>query len=151
MPAIKFASAPVLKRLAPLTGLLAYGLIFGLVSSTGLDHPYDKMQHLVFFGLLTLALSSTFRLALPAAAALAIGLGLFGEALQALLPHHQASLLDATANSVGALSVAAAMALFRSEASLAETLESEEGTSGSGGNQFAPAESFGSISVSSEK
>ncbi len=139
------------RRLLPLAALLVYGLTFGLLYSTGLEHPYDKVQHLVFFGLLTLALASVFRLPLFMAAATTIVLGAFGEGLQALLPHHEASLFDAAANSLGALSAAGVTALLRSEVAIADLQGHKQEAIQADPGQPASVGSFVSASASSEK
>jgi hypothetical protein len=109
-------------RVAPLALLLCYGVAVGLVFNTGIDHPWDKLQHLVFFGLLTLAIHAFFCCRLRISAGVASLAGIGGEALQALTPHHHASLGDVAANSVGVALVVFAIVLIRSEtrAALAE-------------------------------
>jgi hypothetical protein len=84
-----------LGRVLPLSVLIAYGVIVGLVFNTGLDHPWDKVQHLVFFALLTLSIHAFFccRLRLSAGTAM----------------------LDIAANSVGVALVVAIVVLIRSE------------------------------------
>ena len=102
-------------RLLPLSVLIGYGVMVGLVFNTGLDHPWDKVQHVVFFALLTVAIHAFFccRLRLSAGAALAMGLA--GEIVQAFTPHHHASLLDMVANMVGVVLIVATVLLIRSE------------------------------------
>lgn len=109
-------------RVAPLALLLAYGIAVGLVFNTGIDHPWDKLQHLVFFGLLTLAIHAFFCCRLRISAGVASLAGIGGEAVQALTPHHHASLGDVAANTIGVALVVAAIVLIRSEtrAALAE-------------------------------
>ena len=109
-------------RVAPLALLLAYGIAVGLVFNTGIDHPWDKLQHLVFFGLLTLAVHAFFCCRLRISAGIASLAGIGGEAIQALTPHHHASLGDVAANTIGVALVVAAIVLIRSEtrAALAE-------------------------------
>ncbi|MBA5778927.1 antibiotic resistance protein VanZ [Stappia sp. F7233] len=106
-------------RLLPFLSLAIYGAAFGLVFNSGLAHPYDKLQHIAFYGLLTLSIHSLLRCRLRLSAALAFAIGVAGEALQALTPHHQASVLDIAANSLGVLVVAAMIALMRSEEEMA--------------------------------
>jgi len=102
-------------RVIPLLALLAFGLLAGLVFNTGVGHPHDKIIHVIFFALLTLTIHGLLscRLRLSAIAAFTLGLG--GEAVQGLLPHHETSLQDAFANAVGIALVVVAIALKRSE------------------------------------
>ncbi|WP_029058023.1 hypothetical protein [Stappia stellulata] len=112
-----------LARVLPLFVLIAYGVTVGLVFNTGLDHPWDKVQHLVFFALLTLAIHAFFCCRLRLSAGAAMLMGIAGEGVQAITPHHHASLLDVVANSVGVALVVAIVVLVRSEtrAALADT------------------------------
>lgn len=112
-----FAAAPA-ASIASTAFLLISGAALGLVFSTGLGHPFDKLFHGVFFALLTVSLSGFFGgRALPAAL-LTVFLGGGGELLQALLPHHDASLLDAAANVVGVLAAVGIMRLVPAGVSL---------------------------------
>lgn len=104
-----------LGRVLPLSVLIAYGVIVGLVFNTGLDHPWDKVQHLVFFALLTLSIHAFFCCRLRLSAGAAMLMGIAGEGVQAMTPHHHASLLDIAANSVGVALVVAIVVLIRSE------------------------------------
>ncbi|GGE99215.1 antibiotic resistance protein VanZ [Stappia taiwanensis] len=130
-------------RVLPMAVLLVYGVAVGLVFNTGIDHPYDKLQHLVFFGLLTLAIHALFCCRLRISAGEAMLAGLAGEGVQALTPHHQASLLDVAANSVGVAIVVAAIMLVRAETRIAE----EEAVASEGGP--APGQSAAGVLVSS--
>lgn len=112
-------SSRALMRMLPLAALAAYGAAFGLIFSSGLSHPYDKLQHIAFYGLLTLSIHALLRCRLRLSAALAFAIGVAGEALQALTPHHHASAMDIAANSLGVLVVAAMIALMRSEEEMA--------------------------------
>lgn len=98
--------------------LVVIGVTFGLGFTAGIDHPYDKLVHGVFFALLTVSLSGFFGGRILPALALAVLIGGGGELAQALLPHREASLLDMAANLVGALSAASVMALLPSGAAL---------------------------------
>ena len=104
-----------LTRVLPLTFLMIFGVLAGLVFNTGLDHPYDKLVHVGFFALLTLSIHTLFccRLRISALASFALGLG--GEAIQGFLPHHHSSMDDALANAIGIALVVVAIALKRSE------------------------------------
>ena len=66
-------------RVLPLVVLLAYGTLAGLVFNTGISHPWDKVQHLVFFGLLTLAIHAFFCCRLRISAGAAMAMGMLGE------------------------------------------------------------------------
>ncbi|MAA99450.1 MAG: antibiotic resistance protein VanZ [Stappia sp.] len=102
-------------RVLPLVVLLAYGTLAGLVFNTGISHPWDKVQHLVFFGLLTLAIHAFFCCRLRISAGAAMAMGMLGEVVQGFMPNHEASLLDIVANSVGVSIVVVAILLVRSE------------------------------------
>jgi len=102
-------------RLWPLALLVAYGIFAGFISNPGIDHPFDKLQHLVFFGLLTLAVHAVFCCRLRISAAVAAGLGLAGELVQSLFPHREFSLGDIAANLIGVALIVAAIALLRSQ------------------------------------
>lgn len=104
-----------LGRVLPLCVLIAYGVIVGLVFNTGLDHPWDKVQHLVFFALLTLSIHAFFCCRLRISAGIAAGLGLTAELVQALVPHREFSLGDIAANMLGVTLVVAAIMLLRLE------------------------------------
>lgn len=108
-------------RIAPAALLTVYGLCMGLVFNAGLDHPYDKVQHILFFGLLTLAIHALFSCRLRVSAITVLALGLIGEGIQGALPNHHASMLDAGANTIGVAAVAVTIALFRSEVKAATT------------------------------
>ncbi|GGB40042.1 hypothetical protein GCM10011316_10120 [Roseibium aquae] len=102
-------------RLLPMAGLIGFGVLAGLLFNTGVGHPYDKIVHVVFFALLTLSIHTLFSCRLRVSAALSFTMGLAGEAVQGLLPHHESSFQDAFANAVGIALVVAAIALKRSE------------------------------------
>ncbi|WP_417771535.1 antibiotic resistance protein VanZ [Stappia sp.] len=104
-----------LSRVLPLAVLLGYGLLAGLVFNTGITHPWDKVQHLIFFGMLTLAIHAFFCCRLRISAGAAMAMGIVGEGLQGLMPNHEASLLDIAANTVGVTIVVVAILLIRSE------------------------------------
>ncbi|WP_041375301.1 antibiotic resistance protein VanZ [Polymorphum gilvum] len=104
-----------LSRVLPLGALMTFGILVGLVFTSGLDHPYDKLLHVVFFALLTLSVHTLFCCRLRISAVVAFALGAFGELVQALTPHHHASVLDAVANGVGVALVVGLIALWRSE------------------------------------
>lgn len=117
-----------LSRVLPMAVLIGYGVLVGLVFNTGLQHPWDKVQHLVFFALLTLAIHAFFCCRLRLSAGAAMALGILGEGIQALTPHHHASLLDVAANTVGVALVVGTVVLIRSEtrAALAEQADGFE-------------------------
>lgn len=102
-------------RVWPLALLVAYGIFAGFISNPGIDHPFDKLQHLIFFGLLTLAVHAVFCCRLRISAAVATGLGLAGELVQSLFPHREFSLGDIAANLIGVALIVAAIALLRSQ------------------------------------
>ncbi|WP_417687339.1 antibiotic resistance protein VanZ [Roseibium sp.] len=104
-----------LSRILPLACLLTFGVLVGLVFNTGVGHPYDKIIHVGFYALLTLSIHTLFCCRLRISAIVAFGMGLAGEAVQAFVPHHEASLADAFANGIGVAMVVAAIALLRSE------------------------------------
>lgn len=107
--AVRYLRAVPRASIASTVFLLASGLALGLVFSTGLAHPFDKLFHGVFFALLTVSVSGFFGGRMLPAAALAALMGCGGEGVQALLPHHEASLLDAGANMIGILAAACAV------------------------------------------
>lgn len=117
-------------RVVPLGVLVVYGVVAGLVFNTGIDHPWDKVQHLVFFGLLTLAIHAFFCCKLRVSAAAALSLGMAGEVVQSVLPNREASLADVGANTIGVALVVAAILLLRAEtrAALAEADADGEAT-----------------------
>lgn len=102
-------------RVLPAAALAVYGICMGLVFNAGFDHPYDKVQHILFFGLLTLAIHALFSCRLRVSAITVLILGLIGEGIQGVLPNHHASMLDAGANTIGIAIVAVTIALVRSE------------------------------------
>lgn len=102
-------------RVAPLAVLIIFGVLAGLVFNTGVGHPYDKVIHIGFFALLTLSIHALFCCRLRISAVLAFGLGIAGEIVQGLLPHHEMSLSDTVANGVGVALIVALIALIRSE------------------------------------
>lgn len=102
-------------RVWPLALLVAYGIFAGFISNPGIDHPFDKLQHLVFFGLLTLAVHAVFCCRLRISAVVATCLGLAGELVQSLFPHREFSLGDIAANLIGVALIVAAIALLRSQ------------------------------------
>lgn len=111
----KLGFRPTPWRVAPAVLLAVYGICMGLVFNAGFDHPYDKVQHILFFGLLTLAIHALFSCRLRVSAITVLILGLIGEGIQGVLPHHHASMLDAGANTIGVAAVAVTIALVRSE------------------------------------
>ncbi|MBO0347138.1 antibiotic resistance protein VanZ [Roseibium limicola] len=102
-------------RLLPLTALMTFGVLAGLVFNTGVGHPYDKIIHIGFYALLTLSIHTLFGCRLRLSAAVAFSMGVGGEIVQAFVPHHEASMADAFANGIGVALVVAAIALLRSE------------------------------------
>ncbi|NVK33558.1 MAG: antibiotic resistance protein VanZ [Rhodobacteraceae bacterium] len=104
-----------ISRVLPLVLLMIFGVLIGLVFQTGVGHPYDKIIHVAFYALLTLSIHTFFCCRLRISAVAAFTLGIFGEAIQAFLPHHHASMADAVANAIGVSLVIAAIALLRSE------------------------------------
>ncbi|EFO32303.1 VanZ like family [Roseibium sp. TrichSKD4] len=104
-----------LTRLIPLASLMTFGVLVGLVFNTGIDHPYDKIVHVGFFGLLTLSIHTLFCCRLRISAIVSFGLGVGGEIIQGFLPHHYASVDDAIANAIGIALVVVGIALKRSE------------------------------------
>jgi small basic protein len=104
-----------LSRILPLTGLIIFGVMIGLVFETGLSHPYDKVLHIGFFALLTLSIHALFCCRLRISALVATGMGIAGEIVQGMLPHHQMSVPDVVANAIGVALVVALVALIRSE------------------------------------
>lgn len=115
-----------LGRIVPLAILLVFGALAGLVFTVGIDHPYDKIIHIGFFALLTLSIQTLFRWRLRYSAAIAFMMGLGGELIQGLLPHHYMSMADAFANAIGVCLIAALIALIRSETKQAlEDVEDE--------------------------
>lgn len=102
-------------RLIPLAMLLTVGVLLGLVFTTGVGHPYDKIVHIGFYALLTLSIHALFNCRLRISAVLAFGMGVGGEIAQAFVPYHEASLADACANGIGVALVIVAIALYRSE------------------------------------
>lgn len=112
-----------LSRVIPLFLLLTFGVLVGLVFNTGVGHPYDKIIHVGFFALLTLSIHALFCCRLRISAVAAFMMGLAGEAVQGLIPHHEASLADAFANGIGVALIVTAIALLRSEKKQAMTSE----------------------------
>lgn len=102
-------------RVWPLCVLVAYGIVAGFIYNPGMDHPFDKLQHLVFFGLLTLSIHAFFCCRLRISAGIAAGLGLTAELVQALVPNREFSLGDIAANMLGVTLVVAAIMLLRLE------------------------------------
>lgn len=104
-----------LSRVLPLLALIVCGVLAGLVFDTGIAHPYDKVVHIGFFVLLTLALHPLFCCRLRLTAIVAFSMGLAAEIIQGFLPHHDTSLADAFANGLGVAVVVTMIALLRSE------------------------------------
>ncbi len=104
-----------LSRILPLAVLIVFGVMIGLVFETGVSHPYDKILHIGFFALLTLSIHALFCCRLRISALVAMGMGIAGEFVQGLLPHHQMSVPDIIANAIGVALVVALIALIRSE------------------------------------
>lgn len=104
-----------LSRVLPLGLLMVFGVLVGLVFQTGMGHPMDKIVHVTFYALLTLSIHTFFCCRLRISAVAAFALGILGEAIQAFLPHHEASISDAVANGIGVALIVAAIALLRSE------------------------------------
>lgn len=102
-------------RAGPLALLVAYGIVAGFIHNPGIDHPFDKLQHLVFFGLLTLSIHAFFCCRLRISAGIAATLGLTAELVQALVPSREFSLDDIAANMLGVTLVVAAIMLLRLE------------------------------------
>ncbi|WP_067338106.1 hypothetical protein [Stappia indica] len=102
-------------RVWPLCVLVVYGIVAGFIYNPGMDHPFDKLQHLLFFGLLTLSIHAFFCCRLRISAGIAGGLGLTAELVQALVPHREFSLGDIAANMLGVTLVVAAIMLLRLE------------------------------------
>lgn len=98
--------------------LCASGAALGLVFSHGLSHPYDMLFHGVFFALLTVSVSGFFGGRILPAVLVTAMMGGGGEVLQAFLPHHQASLLDALASLVGVAAAAGVMRLVPADVAL---------------------------------
>lgn len=128
MPRIRFALPHViayyvdrdymdisLSRVLPLAALCLFGLLTGVIFNHGLQHPYDKMLHVGFFGLLTLSIHAFFCCRLRISAISSLALGFAGEWVQMFIPGRDASLLDAVANGTGVVLVVAAIALWRME------------------------------------
>lgn len=104
-----------LSRVLPLAALCIFGLLTGVIFNHGLQHPFDKMLHLGFYGLLTLSIHAFFCCRLRISAVVAVALGFAGEAVQMLIPGREASLMDGVANGIGVVIVVAAIALWRME------------------------------------
>ena len=104
-----------LSRVLPLAALLTFGVCVGLVFNTGVGHPYDKVIHISFFALLTLSIHTLFCCRLRISAVVSFAMGISGEFVQGLIPHHEMSLPDVFANAIGIALVVAAIALTRSE------------------------------------
>ena len=102
-------------RVLPLAVLVVFGVMVGLVFETGVSHPYDKILHIGFFALLTLSIHALFCCRLRISALVAMGMGIAGEIVQGMLPHHQMSVPDIIANAIGVSLVVALIALIRSE------------------------------------
>lgn len=109
-----------ISRILPIAGLLAFGVLVGLIFNTGVGHPYDKVIHVGFFALLTLSIHALFCCRLRISALAAFGMGIAGEIVQGFLPHHESSLADTLANGVGVAIVVTLIALIRSEVLQAE-------------------------------
>ncbi|AXS40302.1 VanZ family protein [Breoghania sp. L-A4] len=106
-----FLRAAPASAIASTAFLAIAGIALGVVFSTGLGHPFDKLFHGVFFALLTVSLSGFFGGRVLPAALIAVALGCGGELVQALVPHHEASMADALADIVGVLAAAGVMQL----------------------------------------
>lgn len=115
-----------LSRLLPLTVLMTFGILVGLVFNTGVGHPYDKVIHIGFYALLTLSIHALFCCRLRISAVVAFGMGIGGEVMQGFLPHHEMSLADTVANGVGVALIVALIALVRSESKQAVADEQED-------------------------
>lgn len=118
-------------RVLPLAILIVAGVLAGLIFNTGVGHPYDKVIHIGFFGLLTLSIHRLFCCRLRLSAISAFSIGLVGEIIQGYLPNHESSLSDAFANGLGVAIVVTLIALKRSEEKQAlrgepESLDLEE-------------------------
>nr|WP_244314418.1 MULTISPECIES: VanZ family protein [unclassified Pannonibacter] len=87
----------------------------GLVFNHGLPHPYDKLLHVTFYGLLTFAIHAFFCCRLRISALVAFAFGVGGEIAQAFIPGREPSMLDAIANGIGVALVVFGIALWRSE------------------------------------
>ncbi len=115
-----------LSRILPLTVLLTFGVLVGLVFNTGVGHPYDKVIHIGFYALLTLSIHALFCCRLRISAVVAFSMGIGGEMVQGFLPHHEMSLQDTVANGIGVALIVALIALIRSESRQAVRDEQEE-------------------------
>jgi hypothetical protein len=104
-----------LSRVLPLAALCIFGLLTGVIFNHGLQHPFDKMLHLGFYGLLTLSIHAFFCCRLRISAIVAVALGFAGEGVQMFIPGREASFTDGAANGIGVLIVVAAIALWRME------------------------------------
>ena len=104
-----------LSRILPLTALMIFGILVGLVFRTGVGHPFDKVIHIGFYALLTLSVHALFCWRLRISAVVAFGMGIAGEVVQGMVPHHEMSLPDIVANGIGVALVVALIALIRSE------------------------------------
>jgi len=115
-----------LSRILPLSVLVVFGVLVGLVFETGVSHPYDKILHIGFYALLTLSIHALFCCRLRISALVAMGMGIAGELVQGMLPHHQMSVPDIIANAIGVALVVALIALIRSETKQALVDEPED-------------------------
>jgi len=113
-------------RVLPLSALMTFGVLVGLVFNTGVGHPYDKVIHIGFYALLTLSIHALFCCRLRISAVVAFGMGIAGELVQGFLPHHEMSLPDTVANGIGVALTVALIALIRSEAKEAALAEPED-------------------------
>lgn len=135
-----------LSRILPLVSLLVFGVLVGLVFTTGIDHPYDKIVHISFFALLTLSIHALFCCRLRISAVVAFGMGIGGELVQGMLPHHHMSLGDVVANAIGVALIVALIALIRSETTQALQDESQEVDLGEMGLKPVPTRYFSGAS-----
>ncbi|MCX2724840.1 antibiotic resistance protein VanZ [Roseibium salinum] len=127
-----------LSRVLPLTALMSFGILMGLVFNTGVGHPYDKVIHIGFYALLTLSIHALFCCRLRISAVVAFTLGLGGEVMQGFLPHHEMSLSDTVANGIGVALVVALIALVRSESRQALLDDTQDLDLGKMGLQAVP-------------
>lgn len=104
-----------LSRVLPFVALLVFGFLIGFVYRAGFDHPYDKVIHMVFFGLLTISIHTLFCCRLRISAVVAFMAGIGGELIQAFIPHRMMSIPDTFANGIGVALVVVAIALIRAE------------------------------------
>ena len=87
--------------LAIVVALAGFGFFAGIVFQLGIVAPYDKAVHGVFFFALAAAMLLAFPGRTLGVLALATGLAGASELVQAITPHHHASLADFYADMMG--------------------------------------------------